>query len=377
MDKGILYVIALFFIIGGIDYILGNRWKLGEKFEEGVKAMGVLGLGMIGIYSIAPLMAGILSDMIVPIARRLHLDPSIVPASFIAIDMGGYQLAQTLGLTREMASFSGVILASTLGATITFTIPIMLTMIQEEEQYIFSKGVMAGLIAIPAGCLAGGLYQGIKFSILMRNLIPIFVFSMLLAIGLLYMPHLFMKGFCLIGRGIKGISIIGLILQGINTISGVTWIPGLVSIEEVMTVVGKIAFVLGGAYPMIACLTRFFRPALQRCGKYFGINAAAVGGLAGNLASNLLVFADYQNMNDKGKMVCIASSVSMAFVFGGQLGFVSAMDPEWITAFMIAKLVGGLLSVWLALWIFEREGKEQNIGSQKIMIKNEELRMKN
>ncbi len=44
-------------MISGIDYILGNKFKLGEKFEEGIKSMGVLALSMIGIYSLAPIIS--------------------------------------------------------------------------------------------------------------------------------------------------------------------------------------------------------------------------------------------------------------------------------------------------------------------------------
>ena len=61
MDKIVLYLIGSFFVIGGIDYILGSPLKLGVKFEEGIKTMGALGLGMIGIYSLAPILSNLLS----------------------------------------------------------------------------------------------------------------------------------------------------------------------------------------------------------------------------------------------------------------------------------------------------------------------------
>ena len=41
MDKLILYLIGSFFVIGAIDYITGNHLKLGGKFEEGIKTMGL------------------------------------------------------------------------------------------------------------------------------------------------------------------------------------------------------------------------------------------------------------------------------------------------------------------------------------------------
>lgn len=157
MNKFIMYLIGVFFIIGGIDYILGSPLKLGGKFKEGIKTMGALGLGMIGIYSLAPLISKFLSTAIIPLCKVLHLDPSIFPSAFLAVDMGGYQIATKLALTKEMGLFSGVIAASTLGTAISFTIPVALGMISKEDEKYFSKGAMVGIITIPIGCFAAGL----------------------------------------------------------------------------------------------------------------------------------------------------------------------------------------------------------------------------
>lgn len=106
MDKLIMYFIGVFFLLGGIDYVLGNRFKLGEKFEEGIKTMGPLAIGMVGIYSLAPIISKIVAINIVPICRRLSLDPSIIPAMFLATDMGGYKMSCQLALNKQMAAFA-------------------------------------------------------------------------------------------------------------------------------------------------------------------------------------------------------------------------------------------------------------------------------
>jgi ethanolamine transporter len=185
MDKFVLYLIGTFFVLGGIDYILGSPLKIGGKFEEGIKTMGALGLGMIGIYSLAPILSNILSVMIVPVSKVLKLDPSIIPSAFLAVDMGGYQIAGELALTKEMGLFSGIIIASTLGATISFSIPVAIGMISKEDEKYFSKGVMIGITSIPFGCLAAGIWNHINIGTLLWNLLPIFIFSILLGIGLL------------------------------------------------------------------------------------------------------------------------------------------------------------------------------------------------
>lgn len=361
MDKIILYLIGSFFVIGGIDYILGSPLKLGGKFEEGIKTMGVLGIGMIGIYSLAPVFSNSLAAAIVPMCRVLNLDPSIFPASFLSMDMGGYQVAAKIASTNEMGLFSGVIIASTLGTTISFSIPVALGMLSKEDEKYFSKGVMIGLVSIPIGCLIGGLSLNINFSILLWNLLPIFAFAIILVIGLLKTPILLMKGFNLFGKLIMALSIVGLLLQGVDAILGVTIISGLAPLSESTVIVGKIAFVLGGAYPMLELINRTFKSSLEKIGEKFGINSVSLAGVLGNLASNLLIFASYKEMNPKGKVICTAFGVSGAFVFGGQFGFVSGIAPKMLGAFIITKLTAGAISIVLASWLYEREAKSYNI----------------
>jgi len=361
MDKFILYLIGSFFVIGGIDFILGSPLKLGGKFEEGIKTMGVLSIGIIGIYSLAPILSNSLSTAIIPLCTALHLDPSIFPSSFLAIDMGGYQMATKIALTKEMGLFSGVIIASTLGATISFSIPVALGMLSKEDEKYFSKGVMVGIISIPLGCLAGGLWQKINFNLLLWNLVPIFLFAIVLVISLLKAPRFLMKAFNIFGKLVMGLSIIGLLLQGIDTIFGVKLILGLAPLSESTVIASKVAFVLGGAYPMLALLNRIFKSSLEKIGEKIGINSVSVAGILGNLASNLLIFGTYEEMNPKGKVICTAFGVSGAFVFGGQFGFLSGIAPEMLGAFIIAKLTAGTISIVLAAWLYEREAKECNI----------------
>lgn len=355
MDKLILYLIGVFFVISGIDYILGNPLKLGNKFEEGIKTMGALGLGMIGIYSLAPVLSDILSTAIIPISKLFQLDPSIFPAMLFAIDMGGYQMADAIAINQHIGMFSGIIIASTLGATISFTIPVALGIITKEDQRYFAKGVMIGIITIPIGCFIAGLWLHINIILLFRNLIPMFVFASILVIGLLFIPNKLMKGFNVFGKIIMGLSVIGLLLQGIEQVFGFELVTGLEPLSEAMVIVGKIAFILGGAYPMIELVNRLFRTSFEKIGNKCGINSVSIVGILGNLASNLLIFGTYNEMNPKGKIICSAVGVSGAFVFGGQFGFVFGIAPDMISGFIIAKLTAGICSIILANILYEKD----------------------
>ncbi|MTL35144.1 ethanolamine utilization protein EutH, partial [Turicibacter sanguinis] len=120
----IFYVVAIFFVIGGLDFMMGNRMGLGECFERGIKSIGVLTLNMLGIFLLAPVFSDVLSRVLTPIATLFQMDPSILIGTFLACDMGGYQLSMELANSTLMGEFSGMVIASGLGATISFSIPV-------------------------------------------------------------------------------------------------------------------------------------------------------------------------------------------------------------------------------------------------------------
>jgi ethanolamine transporter len=219
---------------------------------------------------------------------------------------------------------------------------------------------MIGITTIPIGCLAGGLWQNIKFNTLIWNLLPIFIFAIVLGVGLLKFHNILMKGFNIFGKLIMGLSIVGLLLQGIEAIFQVKLVLGLAPLSESTYIIGKIAFVLAGAYPMLEVINRIFKGGIEQIGEKFGINKVAVAGILGNLASNLLIFGTYKEMDPKGKVICTAFAVSGAFVFGGQFGFVSGIAPEMLGAFIISKLTAGIISIVLSIWLYEREDKKCN-----------------
>ena len=73
----LIAVMAAFAVLGAIDRILGNRFGLGQEFENGILAMGSLALAMVGIVSLAPVLAAILRPVVVPVFRLLGADPAI------------------------------------------------------------------------------------------------------------------------------------------------------------------------------------------------------------------------------------------------------------------------------------------------------------
>ena len=133
INEIIVYIMVVFMVLGAIDKIIGNKFGLGEKFDEGFMAMGSLAIAMVGVVSLAPVLATILKPVIVPVYTALGADPAMFATTLLACDMGGYPLALQLAQTEEAGLFAGLILGSMMGPTIVFTIPVALGIIQKED----------------------------------------------------------------------------------------------------------------------------------------------------------------------------------------------------------------------------------------------------
>ena len=157
-DQIILWVMAIGVLIGALDKITGNHLGLGEKFDEGFQAMGSLALGMVGIVCLAPVISDLLGPVLIPACEKIGADPALFGA-ILANDMGGYSLATELAQNEQAGLFAGNIVASMLGCTLVFSIPVGLGLIQKEDQKYFSKGLLIGLITIPVGCVVGDWRQ--------------------------------------------------------------------------------------------------------------------------------------------------------------------------------------------------------------------------
>ena len=355
VTKILFLVIAFFLIISGIDYLLGSKLGVGTQFKKGIETIGALALNMIGIYLLAPLLANVLMIVLEPIGNLFSIDPSIIPTTFLATDMGGLQLGRQLAYSSEMASFSGILLASNLGATLSFSIPVALGMIKKEDLPSFLKGLVVAIIVIPIGTFIGGLIQGVNVKVLIINSIPLFILSILLCYFTLKHTKKVMLCFGGFSKFITILSIVGLIVVGVQVITGISFLPASkLPLSEASEVVIRIGLFLSGAYPRLWCLERVLKKVLAPLAKLLQVNEATIVGMIGALASNLLTFGDLEHMNEKGKVIASAFAISAGFMLGGQLAFVSGMEASMVIPFLLAKIVGGILSIIIVCMIYDK-----------------------
>ena len=351
----LIAVMAAFAVLGAIDRILGNRFGMGQEFENGILAMGSLALAMVGIVSLAPVLAAVLKPVVVPVYAFLGADPAMFAGTILANDMGGGALAAEMTADPQAALLGGVLTGAMLGATIVFTIPVAMGILEERDRPAMAKGILCGIVTIPLGVLAGGLTAGFPVGMVLRNLIPIVLIAALIALGLWRAEKAMVKGFAVFGKCVVIVVTIGLAAAIVEELTGFVLIPGMTPISEGFATVGAIAIVLAGAFPLVFVITKLLRKPLLALGRRLGINDAAAAGLIASLANSIAAFGMVKDMNQRGKVINIAFAVSAAFVFGDHLGFTAGFAPEMIGPMIVGKLVGGISAVAVAMWLTRGE----------------------
>lgn len=354
INNMIMYVIIASIILGAIDYCFNNKLGIGEQFKKGIMAMGQLALSMVGLMILTPVLSQVISPIVVPIYNFLGADPSMFAGTFFAIDMGGFQLAKSIALNSQAGRFSGIILSSMLGSTVTFTIPVGLSIIDENDQIFFAKGILCGIVTIPFGCFLGGALMGMPIKELCLNLLPIILISILIALCLVLFPRGVAITFKIFGKTLVVLSILGLVIGITQNLLNIELSKNLVSINYGVKTVANISFTLAGAFCFLSVVTRLLSNPLKKLGENIGVNSVSVAGIIASLANNLATFEMVKDMDDRGKIINFAFCVSGSFILGDHLGFTAIADKALLLPMIISKLTSSLMAVILAAAISKK-----------------------
>lgn len=368
----IMWIMAVGAIVGGLDRLFGNKFGLGEKFEEGFNAMGPLALGMVGIVCLSPVISKYLGPMIIPALTGIGADPAIF-GSILPNDTGGYPLAMSLAINRQAGLFSGLIVASMLGCTVVFSIPVGLSLIERKDQPYFAKGLLIGLITVPIGSLIGGAIAGYDMGMVIINSVPVIAISVLLALGLKFIPDQMIKGCIWFGNFIVWVITVGLAAAAFEAMTGVVLIPGMSPISEALAIIGSIGVVLLGTFPVLSILTKVLDKPLNSVGSRLGMDATSTAGIVFTLANSIPVYKMMKDMNARGKIINTAWLVPATAALGDHLGFTAGVYPDAITAVVISKIVAGVLAIALAMLLTkntEAEDRQSEELSRKETLAN-------
>jgi ethanolamine transporter len=221
------------------------------------------------------------------------------------------------------------------------------------------------MTTIPIGGLIGGIIAGFDMKLIIVNMLPVLILSVLIILGLAFIPRVLIKGALLFAKLVFIAATVGLAAAAFQELTGVILIPGMAPIMDAMEIVALIAIILLGTFPILMLLTKSLEKPLNAFGRKLGMNATGAAGLVITLANSIPVYKMMKNMDYRGKVINTAWLVPATAALGDHLGFTAGVYREMIMPVIIGKLIAGLLAIMAGLWVCR--DLESEIEQSKIM----------
>ncbi len=350
-------VILIFSMLGIVDKLLGNKFGLGAEFERGFKLFAQMVFSMLGMLVIAPAIGVWLTPFFDWFYTVFRIDPSVIPASLFANDMGGMTLAQAICKSESIGDFNAFVVSSMLGCVVSFTIPFAIGVVNKEQHKELFFGFLCGITTVPVGCFVGGLLCGIGIWELFISLLPLIIFAVVLGTVLILFTNFCIKAFVIFGHIIRWVAMIGLACSIFTFLTKITVYEHFDSFENAAFICVNACVTLSGALPLMFVVSKLLNKPLGKIGSKIGIDSLSAFSFLSTLVTNATTFSLMEKMNKKGVVLNAAFAVSAAFVFGSHMAFTLAFNAEYILPVIVGKLVSGIAAVALALLIYKDEKK--------------------
>ncbi len=375
----IVYIIMICAVLGAFGAIRNPEDGIGKEFMNGVHTVGHIFVPAAGIMAAIPYLTWFIGQFISPIFEMIGADPALAATAILASDMGGYQLANAL-----KASYEGWVMALVVGfmsgATIVFSIPMGLAMLNRRDHKYMALGIMAGVLSIPIGAFISTVMIvlfdteirtiisttaapthvfAISIVQILINLSPLFVFVGLIALGLKLVPNLMIAGFMIFGRIMDAAIKLVLVFSIVEIFTGVfstlfgSWGFDPIMADEIdqfraLETAGYIGIMLAGAFPMVYLIRKHASKPLLFVGDKMGLSPAGSAGLLATMANILAMFTLIKDMPPKDKVINIAFGVCSAFLLGDHLSFTANFQPTIILPVILGKFCAGVIAIYLA-----------------------------
>ena len=353
--SAITVVVLVFSVIGALDYLFGSKLGVGKEFEKAFRLFAPMSLSMIGMIVIAPAVGVWLSPFFETFYNAFGIDPSIIPASLFANDMGGVQLGLSVYKSEEMGRYNAFVISSMMGCMISFNIPFSLGLVKEEQHKDLFLGFLCGIVTIPIGCFIAGLICKLKVVELLVNLLPLIIIAAIVGLALVFIPKICIKCFAVFGFIIKVLAVVGLICAIFTFLSKREISPHFDSLENAAFICVNACITLSGALPFMFVVSKLLKKPLNKIGEKLSINGVSTLAFLGSMVTNASTFGIMDKMDRKGVVLNSAFAVSASFVFGSHIAFTMAFDESYVVPVVTGKLISGVCAVVLALLIYKED----------------------
>lgn len=307
----IIFILLCFAALGLFDKMFKNRLGLATSFDRGIITMGDFMMSVGGFYCIA---IAFLNGH-----ATLFENKEMIISSLLAPDLGGYSIIESMTHADNILIFCGVLLTSTLGCLISFQLPIFLNELDKDDLNHYLKGVVYGILGLLP------ILIGLFFISFKTLIVVLTVFSKLVQM----LGYIFFFLVCLT------------FFFNMNFTNATL-------INEALRIVFQMSIIVCGSLVFCEIVLRKFSSQIERVGQILNINKYSVMGIILSFGTSIAMLPLFSKMNKKGKILNAAFSLSGAFVFGGQLGFIASVNPASVTWFVVVKLVAGILGLVIA-----------------------------
>ncbi|MEO1997453.1 MAG: ethanolamine utilization protein EutH, partial [Planctomycetaceae bacterium] len=362
MHNLVTWIIMACAVAGALAAIRDAERGLGKQFMEGLYSIGPIFVPVAGIMAAVPYLAYFTDQLLGPAFDRIGADPAVAATSVIAVDMGGYKLAESLAHSTE-GWIVAMVVGYMAGATVIFSIPVGLAMVERSDHKYLALGILSGILSVPIGVATTGCllilsppmvrstitssgvadYRlALTFNELGWNLIPLLAFVLLIAGGLRCFPDLMIRLFLIFGRlvdaAIKLILVACIVEYFTEACSwllscwGATWHFAPIIADQndqfrALETAGYIGIMLAGAFPMVYLIQKYLSGAIRRCGARIGLSETGAAGMLATSANVLAMFRLIKDMPARDKVLNVAFAVCGAFLFGDHLAFSANFQP--------------------------------------------------
>jgi len=358
--NAITVIVLIFSIIGALDFLFGNKLGAGKEFERAFTLFTPMATSMLGVLIVAPGIGAWLTPAFDGFYNLFGLDPSIIPASLFANDMGGMTIAKEICKTQAIGDFNAFVVSSMMGCVISFTIPVSIGMVKKEQHKDLFFGLLCGIVTIPVGCFAGGLLCGLGIVEMLLDLLPLVIISGIIAAGLALAPNVSIKIFSVFGKFMRAVGILGLGCGIFTFLTKIQIDSHFTPMADAALICVNACITLSGALPLMYMVRKLLGKPMERISEKVGINGTSAVMLLSTLVTNTPTFGVMEKMNPEGVALNAAFAVSAAFVLGSHMAFTMAFDSSYLPAVMVSKVVAGLCAVAVALLLYkEKKGANE------------------
>ena len=347
-------IFFIFAILGAVDYLLDNRLGLGSQFERGICCAGKLIIAMTGFMALSSVLGRALTPIVSPVFAAMGADPSALAGMLLANDSGGAALAAEMAADAMAGDFNGYFIASMLGASVMCIIPMTMLSANRDARSPAICGLVIGLASIPPGAAAGGIAAGYPLKVVLMNLIPASLLCFALFFTLLLLSRWIIRPFQMFGKLLVGVSLTGLLLITGKELLGFAPIDGLNPFSDIICVIGGIALVLSGVFPLLTMVSKLLKKPLSRAARQLAITEQDISGLLVTAVNVFPTFELLNAMSPKGILVNCAFMAGANCMLGDHFAFTSQTRPELAIPVLIGKAVSGFLALFMALLLSQR-----------------------